>query len=405
MLGFFSKKETQTESGIGGKTLSCFSCGLYKDVISPKMQPQGKFKQGILNIGDFPSKQDDIKGSFFQGLAGDLLERTYAKMGVDLWEDCLNINALLCHPLSKNEHKTRLPSAFELDCCRINVMNIINQYKPKVIVLLGEYAVRSVIGNRWKRDLGGINKWRGWQIPDQILGTWICPTFNPLFVLDNKNEAVQTVWEQDVKKALKKAHKPFPTYEEPIVHIIDDLKVLSEIPPRSFVTFDYETTGLKPYADGHKIICASVGINEKEAYAFMMPEDKKQLKYFTDFLKNKNIKKGAHNLKFEEMWSYHCLGTRVKSWDWDGMLSAHIMDNRSGVTGLKFQTYVNFGQIDYSSEVDQWLRAADGKDANSKNTVEELIKTPKGRNTLLTYCGQDSVFEYRLALKQKEQYV
>jgi len=104
-------------------------------------------------------------------------------------------------------------------------------------------------------------------------------------------------------------------------------------------------------------------------------------------------------MKFEEIWSAEILGQPVQNWGFDSMLAAHILDNRTGISGLKFQTYVNFGIIDYDSDINQYLKATrDG--ANSFNKVRELAETERGRKKLLTYCALDSLYEYRLATKQ-----
>ena len=66
-------------------------------------------------------------------------------------------------------------------------LKIIEKYKPKVIILLGGSSLLSMIGYRWKKDLGGITKWRGWTIPDRDFKAWICPTFHPSYV-DRKQE-------------------------------------------------------------------------------------------------------------------------------------------------------------------------------------------------------------------------
>ena len=59
----------------------------------------------------------------------------------------------------------------------------------------------------------------------------------------------------------------------------------------------------------------------------------------------------------------------VRGWYWDSMIAAHILNNQAGVSGLKFQTYVHFGVIDYSSEISPYLKS-DDKSANgiNKNT-------------------------------------
>jgi uracil-DNA glycosylase len=402
MTGFFSKKEIRSVNSPEIKSLGCHSCGLYQYVKSPKMEPYGNFKKGILNIGEAPGETEDTNGKPWQGKAGTLLRKTYRSLGIDLFEDCLNINAVSCRPMT-DRGSNRTPTNHEIECCRVNVLKAIEQYKPKVIVLLGNIPIQSVIGHRWKKDLGGITKWRGWHIPDQDFKAWICPVFHPSFIMRSEAEELITVWEQDLDNIFS-INDPVPVYREPNIQYIDDLSVLDKIPNGSSIAFDYETTGLKPYAKGHEIVSASIATNENEVYAFLMPKDEDQLNHLRKLLRNKLIKKMAANCKFEETWSYVRIGTRVKGWYWDSMLSAHELDNRSGITGLKFQVFVQFGVADYSSEVDKWLQAKDSKNANSLNRVNELIKTESGKMKLLKYNALDSIFEYRLSMKQMKQY-
>jgi len=85
------------------------------------------------------------------------------------------------------------------------------------------------------------------------------------------------------------------------------------------------------------------------------------------------------------------------------MQAAHIIDNRQGICGLKFQTYICFGVGDYSSEISPYLKGVDKKDANSLNTVLELCESKEGKKKLLTYCGFDTIYQYRLAILQKDE--
>jgi len=164
------------------------------------------------------------------------------------------------------------------------------------------------------------------------------------------------------------------------------------------ISLDYETTGLKPHATGHQIACVSIAKSEKQAITFMMPGNKISLRRI---LANLSIQKMAHNIKFEETWSTVCLRQPVQGWDWDTMLAAHILDNRPGVSGLKFQGYVHFGILGYENEVASYLKAADSKNGNAFNKVMELIKDPVGKKELLTYCGVDTLLTYKLAALQK----
>jgi len=407
MTGFFTKQETKIDNfSVKKRGFSCYSCGLYKNDINcpnPKMEPFGQFKKGIMNIGSFTSFQDDQLSKPFQG-SENYIYHVYNKLGIDIEKDCININAVRCFTYDKETGKSRIPTAKEISCCQLNIFRIIQQYKPKLIVLFGKIALTSVIGSRWKKSLEGIDKWRGFIIPDQELKCWIAPVFLPSFVQQSNRVEVANIFEKDLKNALAILDKEFPVYQEPTINYITDLSVLEQIPNNAMIAFDYETTGLKPYAKSHKIVCCSVATDEDNVYVFTMPNEIEKREPFINLLNNKYIKKFSHNMKFEEPWSWVKLKTRVKSWYHDAMLAAHILDNRTGITNLKFQTYVNFGIIDYSSTVEPYLQAIDEKNANSMNRLLEYFATPEGKKETLKYCAYDSINEYRLAMKQMKEF-
>ncbi len=412
MRSFFSSESIKSISRPDGKIASCTSCGLYKYVLSPRMAPFGNFKKGILNIGEAPGETEDKKGKQWQGKVGQRLRKAYKKLGIDLFEDCLNFNAVNCRP-TDNKGNNRSPTNNEILCCRQRVLKVIEEYKPKVIVLFGQAALESVIGWRWTKQLGNISKWRGFTIPDQHFKAWLCPTFHPSYVERQQDSPeLETIWMKDLKRAIKKIDEPkWPTKpdEEKSVHFID-IEDLENINFGDTIAIDYETTGLKPYLKGHKIVCASVASGEDSVSVFMVPEDSNRWEPLRKLLASKKIGKIAHNMKFEEMWSREYLKQPVSNWVWDSMLAAHVIDNRSDITGLKFQTYIHFGEVGYDDQVSKYLQSDDPKNSNAFNKVESLIKTESGRNLLMKYCALDSLFTFRLAQlqmkilgKEKEQ--
>jgi len=376
-----------------GKKNSCISCGLFKDCNSPKMKPSGGFQKGIMNIGEFPNKTDDQENGYFLG-KGRILKRAYAKYGIDIEEDCININALSCYPGSKLENK-KLNSS--IDACRKFVFAAIEKYKPRVIVLFGDAALKSVIGHRWKKDLDNIHKWRGFIIPDQQINAFICPVLSPSFVYIADEEA-QTIFEQDIKRIAEETNGLFPTFVQPKIEVITDLTILNKV--RGVCAFDYETTGIKPYNKEQKIYCASIADKANHVFTFKMPKTKEGRKPFRQFLKNENILKVAQNMKFEDNWSNVKLKTPVAGWAWDTQIASHQMDNRIGITSLKFQSYIRFGIIDYDSEISPHLKA---KDSNSTNNLLDFVKTKENEEKVLTYCAMDSILEYRLMEYQTAQ--
>lgn len=398
--GFFTKKQTESKSRPDGKTYSCVSCGLYKQCDSPKMKPFGNFKKRILNIGEAPGKAEDATGKPWQGQTGRALKMAYKEQGIDLFEDCLNINAILCHP-TDDKGNNKMPTNYEIDCCRKSILEVISKYEPHIIVLFGSSAIYSLLKHRWKKNLGGVMKWRGFTIPDKDFNAWICPTFHPSFV-ERAEKEIETVWLQDLERIKELIRTPLPTYLIPKIEIINDLSVLKEIKSDT-IAFDYETTGIKPYAKNHRVICASVADSYYHAYAFMMPQTKIERRPFLELLENPEIGKMAHNMKFEDAWSVVRLRQKVVGWEWDSMIAAHILDNRPGITGLKFQTYVNFGVVDYDSSISPYLQGVGNEGGNAMNRIQDLINTPEGEESLLKYCALDSIYQYRLAIKQQKE--
>jgi DNA polymerase len=392
------------------KGYSCTKCGLYSQVHSPRMQPYGKFKKGIMNIGEAPGETEDRRGRQWQGKMGSsVLRPMYEKLGIDLFEDCININAINCRPTSGKGN--RAPTDQEIACCRSKVLKAIEEYKPKVIVLHGGAAVKSLIGYRWKKDLGGISKWRGWTIPDRDVNAWICPTFHPSHIdRQSKYKEVETIWKQDLKQAFSMLNQPFPEIEDESRYIeyIKDQEHLDcvleslALGESDLTCFDFETTGLKPHAKGHKIVCMSIAKGPKECYAFMMPNTRDQRVLLRRYFASMETGKIAFNMKFENNWAKRRLNATVKPWVWDGMLAAHVLDNREGICSLKFQTYINFGVVDYDAHIAPYLKGKDPKSANSFNRIFDFIDQ-YGEDELLKYCGLDSIYEYKLALKQMEQ--
>ena len=163
------------------------------------------------------------------------------------------------------------------------------------------------------------------------------------------------------------------------------------------IAFDYETNCLKPEYPGAEIVCCSVCWGGKKTIAY--PWSGEAVTATVELLASQHHKI-ACNLKFEHRWTQHLLKTRVKNWVWDTMIAAHVIDNRPGITSLKFQTYVNFGVVDYEEEVAPFFSSAPG--GNSINNIFDILNKPGGKESLLTYCGFDSIYQYRLAMRQQE---
>lgn len=397
MKPFFTAK--QVKSDITLTPQSCASCGLYKDCENPRMSPKGKFRKKVMIIGEYPVEWEDAENRLWNRRIGRFFKKTLADMGLDVHRDCLSLNAVNCRPMDKVDITPN-----HVYCCRKRVFKTIKQYQPKVIILLGKLPIESIIGSVVPRNLGGTFKWRGWCIPDRKFNAWICPTFHPIYVSrlkDEKNQLPFTIWKQDLARILKHIDKPLPTKtnEESCIQYLwtakDLIKVLPDLINAPLLSFDYEGTGLKPHRDAQKIVSVSA-VTKNGAFGWM--NNPVMAKIFRKVLLSK-VPKTAHNLQFENAWSYFKMNARVNNWKWCSMNAAHVLDNRKGVTGLKFQTYANFGVGDYDSHINPFLKSPAGAGNNALNRIEDYVRE-YGEESLLKYNVLDSIFGYNLTVTQ-----
>jgi uracil-DNA glycosylase family 4 len=387
MEGFFAKEDMED------KDAPCVKCKLHKTCNTPRIKVGGKGGKKILIIGEMPSATEDEEGVMGRGSATEILKLALKENGISLKKDCWKTNAVSCRT-----PKGKAPSKQQIKLCHSRLESVIKKKKPNLIILLGNVALDSFINTRLSEASGGINRWRGFIVPDQRYKTWMMSTYHPSHIMKSRDEKILlNLFKRDLEAGLKKLKKKVPVYKHKIEILSNDrannmLQQYLDSPP-DLLSFDYETTGLKPYKKGHEIVCVAVCCSDT-AFAFTL-EDKKVLKYWKQVLKDKGIKKTAQNLKFEQLWSKIILGTTVKGWKWDTMQASHILDNRKYIVGLKFQSYINFGQEDYSSHLDKYIKT---KDDEEFNKIREA-----GINQVMQYCAMDAILEHKLALKQMKE--
>lgn len=400
MKGFFSSSEISKPKKANASP-QCGRCGLYKKCRSPKMEVGGSGEFPIYWLAEAPGATEDKRGTQMCGKGGKYLRRMVNRVtDIDI-EDCYKDNAIRCRPT-----KNRDPKDYEIECCRPNIINSIKEKKPKVIIPMGSYSIASLLGYLREHNVGTISQWRGAAIPDPTLNAWICPTFHFAYVnRESTPKSAKIIMEKDIQRAVSLINKPLPEFKDD-TQCVELLKHPEEIkaylkdilrhPKRfPFVSFDYETTGLKPHRKGHEIVCCAICTEKERAVSFPMSEE--ILPIFRRFLKNPDVWKVAANLKFEEMWSRVILGTSVMGWLFDTMLASHILDNREGVTSLKHQVYRRYGVADYDSHLKPLLKSKE-KNGNAFNEIRQIPL-----RDLLIYCGLDALYEFRLALDQMQE--
>lgn len=386
--------------GLGQKTQQhrlpqCGKCGLYKKCESPKMPPSGKGRRPLLFVAEAPGEQEDEEGTQLVGKSGQYLRKVLRSLDVEL-DDCVKTNAVICRPPG-NEIKP-----LYIDCCRPNLLRTLKEKEPRVVVLLGGSSVRSLIPTEREDSVGAIARWVGWRIPSFEHQTWICPTYHPAYVLRMDDPVLHLLFKQHLRRAVKLERRPVRGAN------LDDLKKKVEVitSPRAgrarlrdlvrmkgVMAFDYEANRIKPDHPKAELVSVSFSFEGEDTFAMLLHDSHYPL--LSRVLKNPDLLKIASNIKNEERWTRRKLGHGVKSWYWDTMLSAHHLDNRSGISSLKFQAFIHLGIADYDIVTSHYFEQTD---AEGFNRIKDCPV-----EDLLVYNGLDSLLEVMVARRQRKE--
>ena len=154
---------------------------------------EGNPDAALVFVGEGPGQEEDQQGRPFVGAAGQLLTDIIVK-GMKLRrEDVYICNIVKCRPPNN-----RNPEPDEIGACEPFLIEQLVAIKPKVIVGLGNVAVKTLLKTK-----EGITSLRGrWH---QYQGIPLMPTFHPAYLLRTPGDK-KLVWE-DIKKVLAELEK------------------------------------------------------------------------------------------------------------------------------------------------------------------------------------------------------
>jgi DNA polymerase len=157
---------------------------------------EGDPHAALVFVGEGPGFEEDQQGRPFVGAAGQLLTDIIVK-GMRLKrEDVYICNIVKCRPPNN-----RNPEPDEIDTCGPFLVKQLEAIKPKVIIALGNVAVKALL-----KTSEGITSLRGtWKT---YQGIPLMPTFHPAYLLRNPKDKT-LVWKdiQQVMAELEKAKK------------------------------------------------------------------------------------------------------------------------------------------------------------------------------------------------------
>ena len=147
------------------------------NVVISRGNPQAK----LMIVGEAPGPQENIQGKPFVGRAGQLLDKILEAAEFNPETDVYITNSVFRMPPGENGANFRKPTDKEIEYYRPYVAGIIHFIDPLIILLTGNVACQSVLGQT------GITRLRGqW---NQIQERWVMPIFHPSYLLRNPSKA------------------------------------------------------------------------------------------------------------------------------------------------------------------------------------------------------------------------
>ena len=118
---------------------NCHRCNLSKtrkNVVFGEGNPNAQ----IMFIGEAPGREEDLQGKPFVGKSGEMITKMIQKVLLLKREDVYIANIIKCRP-----PQNRNPEIEEIDACKGYLLKQIEIIKPKIIVLLGNIALHSLL--------------------------------------------------------------------------------------------------------------------------------------------------------------------------------------------------------------------------------------------------------------------
>jgi uracil-DNA glycosylase family 4 len=158
----------------------------------------------LMFIGEGPGFHEDRQGEPFVGPAGHLLNQVLGEIGLQREQVYIN-NVVMCRPPGNRD-----PLPDEIEACKPWLDERIGLIDPSVVVTLGNWATRFVLGPRVS-----ISRVRGQRFPWN--GRTVIPTFHPAAILHGGGQASRQMEAlradfQEVSRAL--AERPEPVEEQ-----------------------------------------------------------------------------------------------------------------------------------------------------------------------------------------------
>ena len=163
------------------KVKNCTDCDLHLKRTNTVFGAGNPFAE-IMLIGEGPGRDEDIQGVPFVGKSGKLLDKIIGACGFNRDDHIYIANIVKCRPPGNRD-----PEPNERESCLPYLHQQIKLINPKIIVLLGATALKSIIDPeaRITRVRGNWMEWENYLV---------MPTYHPSALLRNEGQK-KDAWE------------------------------------------------------------------------------------------------------------------------------------------------------------------------------------------------------------------
>ncbi len=363
----------------------------------------------LMIIGDAPGWTEDRLKLPFVDKAGDLLfDKFLNRAGIDL-DKVYVTSAVKCKP--PQERKPNTPAPNEIQACRRHIEWEIRHFKPKVVLLLGNVALKTFnMGG-----LGGIRNIHG-KLFEKKFPNWddgptfkVIASYSPSFFLHKNSSSLENriirdyIFVNNILEGKGTKNEPFHKPDFKVCETIEDVeKLATYLSSKDEFAFDTESTCLPWYKS--PMLCFSFSCGENDNYVLPMHrhdpngvdlkmkpawengDRKKVLDLIRVPFEDENIAKAAHNIKYDALVIKKWCDIDMQGKWWDTMLMHHLLEE-APPHDLEYLSDLEFLTGDYSAS----KREITGHGKVLKNTYD---KVPD--DLLHPYAATDAECVWRL---------
>jgi DNA polymerase-1 len=294
----------------------------------------GPYPTDICLVGEAPGYREDNVRKPFAGKAGRLLDSLLDAAGLDRRRLFIT-NAVHCRP-----PENRKPTTAEIETCHQYLKRELDYVKPKLILALGNVALRSLLG----KQAPNVTSARGRVFT--LNGARVVGTYHPAAALRTPYLAELII--DDFKRALRHLQRTpsaRPTYNYTLVDSKNFTAISSMLLQTAEpIALDIETTALDMYDPHQRLLSFALSPQKGEAYCFLVHHNKATLRHdqLERFLTVLFMERPVigHNVKFDLRWIYQTFNIKPYAAR-DTRVMLHLLDENYPDKELKHLTLIH----------------------------------------------------------------